>query len=189
MSRLQKNFFQDERATHPKFKKYLIEQMARLIYFVMKYKIKFKFRKDFLTMGFFDGMKALFDTKRWYTPENLYEYFRYEIYGTTNQDTFKYQVTTNIRKNLDEFTMEYFPEAQPSKSEINHVVTREHMKLVDDEFWCMPYIGRINVYNCYGDYLGDLYYRIVVYANKYAELSKIKGQETKTTVSKKPLKI
>ena len=140
-------------------------------------------------MGFFDGMKAIFDLKRWYTPENLYEYFRYEIYGTTNQDTFKYNVTTNIRKTIDEFTSQYFPDAQTDSSKIEHVVLRQHMKLVDDEIWYMPYIGRINVYNCYGDYLGDLYYRVVVYANKYAELSKAEGQITQTTVSLKPLKI
>lgn len=140
-------------------------------------------------MGFFDGMKAILDPKRWYTPENLYEYFRYEIYGTTNQDTFKYKVTTNIRKILDDYTKEYFPDAQPDKNKINHVVARQHMKMVDGEFWYMPYIGRINVYNCYGDYLGDLYYRIVVYANKYAELSKNEGQKTEITVSKKSLNI
>ena len=140
-------------------------------------------------MGLFDGMKALFDTKRWYTPENLYEYFRYEIYGSTNQDTFKYRVTTNIRKIIDEYTTEYFPKAQIEMTNIQHVVARKYMKKCDDEFWMLPYVGRITAYNAYGDYVGELYYRVIVYANKYAEISKIKGQETQVTVSKNPLEI
>ena len=49
-------------------------------------------------MGFFDGIKAIFDTKRWYTEPLLYEYFHYEIKGTDNPEGFKYSVTTNIRK-------------------------------------------------------------------------------------------
>ena len=140
-------------------------------------------------MGLFDDFKAIFDPKRWYTPDNLYLYFLYEIYGTTNQDSFKYKVTTNIRKLLDDYTKEYYPEAQPSRNKINHAPIPKSSTYCDNEFWKMTFIGRINTYNCYGDYLGDLYYRVIVYANKYAELSQIKGQETQVTVSKKPLEV
>ena len=141
-------------------------------------------------MGFFDGMKAILDPKRWYTEPRLYEYFHYEIIGIDNPEGFKYSVTTNIRKVIDEYTKEYFPEANVYKTKIEPVWGfTGNLEKCDEEFYKISYIGKIQVYNAYGDYEGNLYYRVIVYTNKYAELSKLKGQETTIEVSKKTLKI
>lgn len=140
-------------------------------------------------MGFLDGMKAIFDTKRWYTEPRLYEYFHYEILGTDNPEGFKYSVTTNIRKLVNDSIIGHFPEAHVYKSKIEPVWNYTgDLEKVDDEFYRIVYKGKIRVYDEYDDYQGELYYRVIVYTNKYAELSTKKGQETKVKVDKKPIK-
>ena len=140
-------------------------------------------------MGFFDSMKAILDTRRWYTEPRLYQYFQYEIYGTTNPEGFKDKVTTNIREILDSYIKEYYPEAHLGKTKIEDVYEYTgDLEKCNDTIYRIPFRGRIQVYNVYGDHEGTLYYLVVVYTDKYAVLSTEENQKTTITVSKKVLK-
>lgn len=136
-------------------------------------------------MGFFDSLKAICDTRRWYTQDNLYNYFACEITGHTDPHNYKDSITTNIRKILKDYVNEYYPSANMNKSGTK--ITDGKIAKISDEIYKMNFKGVISVYNSYDDYLGTLYFNVVVHADKYADLSKNSNQRTTVNASKEPL--
>lgn len=134
-------------------------------------------------MGFFDSLKAILDPKKWYTEDNLCAYFKYEIYGSTNPECFKTEISTNIHETLIKFIGQYYPKWNSHKMD----VTSSRIQKLDEEFYKMDYKGTIRVYDDYNNYEGTLYFNVIVHANKYAELSTRSNQKTTTSVSTNPI--
>lgn len=136
-------------------------------------------------MGFFDNLKAICDTRRWYTEDRLYQYFAYEIYGRTNPDGFKDKVTTNIRELINGLVKNNYPDVNNNKTKLE--ITDGKIEKLSDTMYKMKYVGIIRVYNSFDDYRGKLYYTVVVFADKYADLSSDPNQKAKIVVSPNPI--
>lgn len=137
-------------------------------------------------MGFFDTLSDFFDTKKCYTEAKLYEYFEYEIRGVRHGDSDT--VTTNIKEIIDNYMKQYFSNAHPYRSNMEPVWNYTgSLEKVDDSTYKIIYIGKILVRDTYAELIGTLYYRVIVYTDKYATLSKDSNHGTTVTVSREPL--
>ena len=128
-------------------------------------------------MGFFDALDALLDPKKWYTPDNLVLYFRCEIDGSLSNYISKEKTTTNIKNIFADSIKREYPDANSWSRED----TYSNIERYNDSVYKIEYRGTIkSIKNTYGDYLGEMYYNMVVYTNKYAEL--VSGDDFKTTI-------
>lgn len=128
-------------------------------------------------MGFFDDMKALFDTKKTYDEEDLKIYFKHEIDGTCNIYIDKEKITTNISEIVSGQIKVKYPNMNSWSIE-NGSSTIENC---GDGVYVIKYKGKIiKISDVYGDSLDNLHYDIIVYTNKYAEL--VSDDERKTTI-------
>lgn len=128
-------------------------------------------------MGFFDGLKALLDTKKWYTEDNLKIYFKHEIDGTYNTYIGKNAVTTNISKVVSESIKKQHPQMN------SWAIENEYCSLTtcNEGVYKIEYKGRIvRIKSIYGDSLDSMHYDITVYTNKYAEM--VSNETMKSTV-------
>jgi len=130
-------------------------------------------------MGFFDTLNGLFDSKKIYSIQELELYFKYEIDRNWNPNIHKAKenLTTNIGEIISDFVKEKHPDAQKWKA----TFTSSTLAIVDEGVHRITYKGKItSIYDSYGDHLGEMYYDVIVYTNKYAEL--VSSENYKTTV-------
>ena len=128
-------------------------------------------------MGFFDKLDALLDMKKWYTEDDLVIYFKHEIDATLNMYIGKEKVTTNIKDIVVDSIKVKFPEVFSWDRDNNYAKIEKY----DIDTYKIEYKGLIrSIKNAYGDYLGEMHYNIIIYANKYAEL--VSGEGYKTSI-------
>lgn len=128
-------------------------------------------------MGFFDKLDEIFDTKKAYSEDDLKIYFKHEIDGSYNTHIGKTKTTTNISSIVLKSIKEKYPEMNVWYVENGYT----DLEKINENIFKIKYKGKIvRMKDVYGDALGDMYYDISVYANKYAEL--VSHEEYKTTV-------
>ncbi len=148
-------------------------------------------------MGFWDNLEKwadkLTENEKSLSLTELGTYFREEVtgyIGPNHADARKDSLTTNINDVIKNAVQKAFPSTAREKIKVES--TAGHygtglQEIVDNTTYRITYAGKATAYNIYDDFLGDFYFRVEVYTDKYAQLSTSADHKTTITTSPKPI--
>lgn len=135
-------------------------------------------------MGFWSD---LFDDKKTYDKYELGKYFLYEILGRQNYEAHPDKLSTNFATVLRSCVKENCPGAH--KWDLDERINYNVEKM-NDTVYKLTYRGNLMlIKGQYGEILKTiLYFKVIVYADKYADLKEYNGVRSTVQVFDKPPK-